>query len=184
MATATADAAVATEDDQVAPVDSLPSEPRTAEENDDAGSQNAAGSPSSPTSKVKGWIKNRFSRGKSIGESGEKEDRKEKKRGFLGGAAFRSSQAHEGHASAENEASSLRDMAMAGRSEDGAGCGESETARDSRGVSPVSSDSEEVEDERNHRGDGLTPPRPLDQSAGRPSSSPARDSRFREEMDQ
>ncbi|KAI9158774.1 Eisosome protein 1 [Paramyrothecium foliicola] len=130
-------------------------------------------SPTSPTSKVKGWIKNRFSRGKSIGEHSDK------KKGFLGGAALRS-EANASATSLENRPSSMRDVALAGKSENERPL----TPMDSRGVSPVSSDDEaEAGPSRRHGNLEMMPPRPIEDPVIRKSSSPTRDSRFREEMD-
>ncbi len=166
------------------------------------------GSASSSKSKsgVKGWIKNRFSRGKSVSEKPEK-DGDEKRRSFFGGASMKGNKSNKSNTSLENRSSSIRDVAMAGKSdkEDGAsdkdvvikdkdsdeeeaavGGGHSEDKEleksDSRGVSPVSTPAAEDKPERESR--GLEPPKPLDDSVARTSSSPTRDSRFKEEMDQ
>ncbi|KAH7318743.1 hypothetical protein B0I35DRAFT_451451 [Stachybotrys elegans] len=132
--------------------------------------------PTSPKAKVKGWIKNRFSRGKSIGEQGDK------KRGFLGGAALRQ-EASGSSTSLDNRPTSMRDVAMAGR-------GESELApalarpTDSRGVSPASdTDSASTERYDDYQDTEMSLPRPLEDPAIRGSQSPTRDSRFREMMD-
>jgi hypothetical protein len=68
--------------------------------------------PTSPTARVKGWIKNRFSRGKSMSEHGEK------KKSFIGGAALRDSAAGGSTASLGNRSSSIRDVTLAGRTGD------------------------------------------------------------------
>lgn len=65
--------------------------------------------PTSPTARVKGWIKNRFSRGKSMSEHGDK------KKSFIGGAALRDSAAGGSTASLGNRSSSIRDVTLAGR---------------------------------------------------------------------
>ncbi|KAK1243509.1 hypothetical protein MKX08_001647 [Trichoderma sp. CBMAI-0020] len=65
--------------------------------------------PTSPTARVKGWIKNRFSRGKSMSEHGEK------KKSFIGGAALRDSAAGGSTASLGNRSLSIRDVTLAGR---------------------------------------------------------------------
>ncbi|KAL7918160.1 hypothetical protein ACQKWADRAFT_304823 [Trichoderma austrokoningii] len=65
--------------------------------------------PTSPTARVRGWIKNRFSRGKSMSEQGEK------KKSFIGGAALRDSAAGGSTASLGNRSSSIRDVTLAGR---------------------------------------------------------------------
>jgi hypothetical protein len=124
---------------------------------------------------VKGWIKNRFSRSKSVSEHNDK------KKGFLGGAALRDSGANASTTSLDNRPTSMRDVAMAGKSEPN----RLSTPHDSRGVSPVSSDNEEEVGESSQRQGGLSmmPPRPIEDPVARTSSSPTRDSRFREEMD-
>ncbi|POR33340.1 Eisosome protein 1 [Tolypocladium paradoxum] len=175
----------------------------TSVESPSSAQRKAEGS-TSPTSKVKGWIKNRFSRGKSATEHGDK------RRSFVGGAAMRESGANGSTASLDNRSTSMRDVAIAGTSgDDHAGHEETgatdtdhgrepvenddETERDSHGVSPVSTPLEEerqlgdkVEEEdkaHNSRLMGMEPPRPIEDPVARTSSSPTRDSRFREEMD-
>ncbi|KAL4728436.1 Eisosome assembly protein [Fusarium chlamydosporum] len=92
----------------------------------------------SPTSKVKGWIKNRFSRGKSLGEK-DREIQGEKRGSFIGGAALNQSAT-----SLDNRATSMRDVALAGRGTHGDSSDrEHDVLHDSRGVSPVSSDSDD-----------------------------------------
>ncbi|OAQ85362.1 eisosome protein 1 protein [Purpureocillium lilacinum] len=182
----------------------------------------------SPTSKVKGWIKNRFSRGKSMSEAGDK------RRSFLGGAAMREHGANGSAASLENRASSMRDVAYAGKAsdehadktsgehaskaldepaskveDDHADVGAAEAGpssashprvaaeeaheQDSHGVSPVSTPLEEEkrlgvdfedDDTRDGRRISIEPPKPIEDPSTRAGSSPNRDSRFREEMDQ
>ncbi|KJK77947.1 hypothetical protein H634G_06914 [Metarhizium anisopliae BRIP 53293] len=158
----------------------------------------------SPTAKVKGWIKNRFSRGKSIGEHDKK------RRSFFGGASLKDHAGDGSAASIENRSASMHEVALAGKSgeehetkhEAAKESAHREAKRDSQGVSPVSPVStpleEELElaDEAKNKGKGveeeerpsrktsLDPPRPIEDPAVRTSSSPTRDSRFREEMDQ
>jgi hypothetical protein len=102
----------------------------------------------------------------------------------------------------------MQDVAMAGKAgtEDAAAhdaaneeSAHENTKRDSQGVSPVSTPLEEErqlgdaadktddgaeEQERPSRKSSLDPPRPIEDPGVRTSSSPTRDSRFREEMDQ
>jgi hypothetical protein len=135
--------------------------------------------PASPTSKVKGWIKNRFSRRKSVVESnGEKGEKGEKRRSFFrGGAALRNDQANASVSSLDNRASSMRDVAMAGRNT------QHLPRTDSQGISLDSSDSSEDEGQsRDRRSLSVMPPRPIEDPAPRSSISPSRDSRFREEI--
>lgn len=131
----------------------------------------------SPTSKVKGWIKNRFSRGKSLGEK-DRESQGVKRSSFIGGAALRDTDANESSTSLDNRATSMRDVALAGRSANAESSDhDRDVLHDSRGISPVSSlsDDEAVP--------AITPPPAIKDPAGRKSQSPSRDSRFREMMD-
>ncbi|KAI8714234.1 hypothetical protein NCS52_01143000 [Fusarium sp. LHS14.1] len=133
----------------------------------------------SPTSKVKGWIRNRFSRGKSLGEK-DRETHGHKRHSFIGGAALRGSDLNHSTTSLDNRPSSMRDVAFAGRS------AEAETSeperRDSRGVSPVSTLEDLTTDKT--RGLAITPPPAIEDPAVRDTPSPSRDSRFKEMMDQ
>ncbi|KAF5025432.1 hypothetical protein F66182_2492 [Fusarium sp. NRRL 66182] len=132
----------------------------------------------SPTSKVKGWIKNRFSRGKSLGEQ-DHESQGDKRRSFIGGAALRESDVNRSATSLDNRATSMRDVALAGRSKNAESSDrERDVLSDSRGVSPVSS----LEDD-GAQGVVMTPPPAIKDPAARESHSPSRDSRFREMID-
>ncbi|KAF7555527.1 hypothetical protein G7046_g6540 [Stylonectria norvegica] len=146
-------------------------------------------SPTSPTSKVKGWIKNRFSRGKSISEP---EKQPEKRRSFVGGAALRGPEANDSTTSLENRVenrpSSMRDVALAGHLAGVSGQTYESTdvssVRDSRGVSPISTpDNERPRSVGSDEDVTITAPRPITDPAVRTSSSPTRDSRFREILD-
>lgn len=165
----------------------------------------------SPTSKVKGWIKNRFSRGKSFGEQDKK------RRSFFGGASMKDKETMDNGSavSIENRSINMHDVALAGKPGDEALGGEETSAgtrlqtagessqygedRDSQGVSPVSTPLEEerelgsktIDDDtretggreaRQRRKDSIEPPPPIDDPVARTSSSPNRDSRFREEL--
>lgn len=137
-------------------------------------------SPISPTSKVKGWIKNRFSRGKSVGEK-DNERHSEKRKSFIGGAALRGSDGNHSTTSFENRPSSMRDVALAGRSKDTEA--DDQDIHDSRGVSPVSTLEDRVTSDT--RDVAITPPPVIEDPAkSRNSQSPTRDSRFRENLDQ
>lgn len=165
--------------------------------------------------RVRGWIKNRFSRAKSIGEHGEKAKKTEllettevpetpqkpegtektEKSGqrrslFRGGSILRrNKQRSASQINLEHRSSSMRDVAMAGKSEGQEGRDEGEAAgpsapRDSRGVSPVSSADDEPESRsRKDRNSGLMSPKHIVNLAPRSSVSPSRDSRFREEIE-
>lgn len=153
--------------------------------NADSSSPNSPSSPTSPTkSKVRGWIKNRFSRGKSVSDGDGK------RRSFFGGAALRDQEANNSTTSLDNRNSSMRDVAMAGKApateEDGA-ADRGRATRDSRGVSPVSTPGEEFCDplsgtEAVEQPTPMTPPKPIADPMVRTSVSPSRDSRFREEI--
>ncbi|KAF4992041.1 hypothetical protein FDECE_13829 [Fusarium decemcellulare] len=136
----------------------------------------------SPTSKVKGWIKHRFSRGKSIGEK-DKDSQGEKRRSFIGGAALRESDLNRSTTSLENRPSSMRDVALAGRSTDAdLSDRDRDGLKDSRGVSPISTLGDDGAE--NPRDMAITPPPPIEDPAVRENHSPSRDSRFKEMMDQ
>lgn len=163
--------------------------------------------PSSPGSKVKGWFRNRLSRGKSLREKHNKGDdahedeqpAKEEKRsrrkslfGRGGGALRKNKHQNASTTSIENRQSSMRDVAMAGKAsedpriETNAGTAGEAARQDSRGVSPVSSiaDEEETRSRRDRDSDmNMLAPRPIGDYPARSSISPNRDSRFREEMD-
>lgn len=130
----------------------------------------------SPTSKVKGWIKNRFSRGKSLGEK-DHESHGDKRGSFVGGAALRDPDTNHSAISLDNRATSMRDVALAGRGTNGEPS-DRDMLHDSRGVSPVSSDSDDDEGVA-----AITPPPAIKDPVGRQSHSPSRDSRFRENLD-
>lgn len=136
-------------------------------------------SPSSHGSKVKGWIKNRFSRGKSISESSDPN----KRRSFFGGAALRD--ANGSASSLDQRASSMRDVALAGKSNTAGGLSPNDARPDSRGVSPVSTPGAERCDplaDVEPSPMPMTPPRPIADLLVRTSVSPSRDSKFREEI--
>ncbi|KAH6606333.1 hypothetical protein Trco_005486 [Trichoderma cornu-damae] len=128
----------------------------------------------SPTARVKGWIRNRFSRGKSMSEAGEK------KKSFVGGAALRDSGPGGSTGSLENRPSSVRDVTLAGRSGEETAGNRAETPldRDSRGVSPVSTGSG-----RSSEFESFETPRAMMDQTPRQGNSPMRDSRFKEMMD-
>lgn len=155
------------------------------------------GDASSPTVKVKGWLKNTFSREKSSGEQNKK------RRSFFGGASMKN-KGTSGNGSAvsiENRSTSMQDDALAGKAgnEVGEPAPHDDGDRDSQGVSPVSSLLEEERDvgakaaendileteageARVGRKKSVEAPRLKDDAVARTSSSPNRDSRFREEL--
>uniref|UniRef100_A0A0B7JWE3 Eisosome protein 1 n=1 Tax=Bionectria ochroleuca TaxID=29856 RepID=A0A0B7JWE3_BIOOC len=139
--------------------------------------------PMSPTSKVKDWIKNRFSRGKSVGEQ---DDPKKKRSSFIGGVSLRKSEANGSTTSLDRRASSLKDVALAGKGRD-EGVQDRTGLVDSEGVSPISSPDDDARPytyEVDAASFTIRPPRPIEDSVHRSSASPTRDSRFKEEIDQ
>lgn len=73
----------------------------------------------------------------------------------------------------------MRDVALAGRGTHGDSSDrEHDVLHDSRGVSPVSSDSDD-----DNQVPAMTPPPAIKDPATRESHSPSRDSRFRENLD-
>ncbi|UKZ83622.1 hypothetical protein TrVFT333_011431 [Trichoderma virens FT-333] len=148
-------------------------EKRAAVDNVDSSQKKSPEGATSPTARVKGWIKNRFSRGKSVSEPGEK------KKSFVGGAALRDSGPGGSTGSLGNRSSSMRDVTLAGR--DGEEVTENHPQplnRDSRGVSPVSSGSG-----RSSELESFETPMAIMDQPPRQGNSPMRDSRFREMMD-
>ncbi|KAG6033082.1 hypothetical protein E4U41_007029 [Claviceps citrina] len=170
-------------------------------------------SSSSPTSKVKGWIKHTFTREKPPGEHNRK------RRTFFGGASMKNKDAsgNDSAVSLVNRPASMNEVALAGkRGDETLGKEQADAAtkletggksaapreeedRDSQGVSPVSTPLEEereLDDQafdggacetekgaaRPSRILGIELPRRIDDDVGRTSSSPNRDSRFREEL--
>lgn len=116
----------------------------------------------------------------------------DKRRSFFGGAAMREQEANNSTTSLDKRSTSLRDVAMAGKGEAGGTAslhseGDQDPDRDSHGVSPASTPLEEerrLGDDGERKGSpGLQPPRPIEDVAKRVSSSPTRDSRFRELID-
>ncbi|VUC34931.1 unnamed protein product [Clonostachys rosea] len=138
--------------------------------------------PISPTSKVKDWIKNRFSRGKSVSEQ---DDPKNKRSSFIGGVSLKKSEANGSTTSLDNRASSLKDVALAGKTRE-EGVQDRSGLVDSEGVSPISSPEDDGRHSR-HDTDAasftIAPPKPFADTVHRSSASPTRDSRFREEID-
>ena len=123
----------------------------------------------SPTAKVRGWIKNRFSRGKSMSE--------DRKRGsFMGGASLKSG-AGGSSASIEDRQLSTHESSLGGGENETTEGDTHETQIDAGDVSSLSSDDLDDSD-----GEGVEPPRVIKDPAVRTSSSPNRDSRFREEI--
>lgn len=103
----------------------------------------------------------------------------EKKKSFVGGAALRDSGPGGSTTSLENRSSSVRDVALAGRSGDEAAENHPQTPTgDSRGVSPVSAGSG-----RSSEIESFETPRAIMDQPPRQGNSPIRDSRFKEMMD-
>ncbi|KAK2028498.1 hypothetical protein LX32DRAFT_653068 [Colletotrichum zoysiae] len=134
----------------------------------------------SPTNKMKEWLKSRFSRPRGRSSAGENAD----ERGFIGGVAL-TRLANESATSLDARSASMREVAIAGKPEaealmspaDGGG-----RIRGSRDVSPVSSDSgsERFVEARDDIHGPVSPPVPIRDTNIHKSSSPTRDSRFRE----
>ncbi|PTB62777.1 hypothetical protein BBK36DRAFT_1162563 [Trichoderma citrinoviride] len=157
-----------------------PAQQETAADLTDSSPKKSPETPTSPTARVKGWIKNRFSRGKSLSEPDEK------KKSFVGGAALREPGPGGSTASLDNRSTSIREVTLAGRGapETGGVPGTADVHphllnRDSRGVSPVSSGSGRSSDI-----ESFETPQPIMDQPPRQGNSPMRDSRFREMMDQ
>ncbi|CCF42261.1 hypothetical protein CH063_12308 [Colletotrichum higginsianum] len=137
----------------------------------------------SPTNKMKEWLKSRFSRPRGRSSAGENAE----DRGFVGGVAL-TRLANESATSLDGRSASMREVAIAGKtrvevSNSSAGYEDSgHKARNSRDVSPVSSDSESEHfvEARDDLEGPVSPPVPIRDPGLHKSSSPTRDSRFRE----
>ncbi|GKT49300.1 uncharacterized protein ColSpa_09481 [Colletotrichum spaethianum] len=172
------DSAVAGEPSEVSPA---------SDEHEGSIQQRKPRSPSesgSPTNKMKEWLKSRFSRPRGRSSAGENAE----ERGFIGGVAL-TRLANESATSLDARSASMREVAIAGKS--GAEAprspppgheGDGSRARDSRDVSPVSSDSESERfvEARDDLEGPVSPPVPIKDPSLHKSSSPTRDSRFRE----
>lgn len=142
--------------------------------------------------KVRGWLKNRLSRGKSLVEKDNSGEKADKRRSIFGGLSKKERAVNGSAASIENRSSSIRDVALAGKGEDKTESAaikeeskETEEVErpDSSGVSPVSTPGgggDNFEDARQSR--SLEVPKAVEEEAGRLSSSPAPGSRFKEEI--
>jgi hypothetical protein len=160
-------------------------------ENADAASpeQSTPMSPTSPGdgSKVKNWLKTKFSRRSGKAEkpsTNEKEREKNKpEKAFIGGAALTGASANNSTASLSAKPSSVRDVALAGKSKE-------ETEPEDRGRSkrrdsevsalsqPVGDvNEEEFQEARDNFDEDLAPPPTF---VAEKSSSPAREARFTE----
>ncbi|KAF6827425.1 hypothetical protein CPLU01_09101 [Colletotrichum plurivorum] len=145
----------------------------------------------SPTHKVKEWFKSRFSRPRGRSAAGESPP---EERGFIGGVAL-TRLANESATSLDARSTSMREVAIAGKSGDRSRSGArtprspyeyfGSSARDSKNVSPVSSDdeSEHFVEARDDLEGPISPPAPIRDPSTQKSSSPTRDSRFREIME-
>lgn len=157
----------------------------------------AAADGTSPTSKVKHWLRSRFTRGRSWSGATEDEDAK---RGFIGGAALRES--NDSNVSLSNHSASMAEVAYAGKSREqqeapptSAPTDQSATdAADNsssrgrvRSIGSEESDGEVFQEAPETLTPGavsplseMTPPRPIRELNDSKNSSPTRDSRFRE----
>jgi hypothetical protein len=150
-------------------------------------------SPSSPGdgSKVKNWLKTKFSRRMSKPQKPsiiEKE--KEPEKSFVGGAALTGASANNSTVSLGAKPSSVRDVAMAGKAKEQETEPEPEPEERGRGkrrdseVSALSEpvgdvDEEEFQEARDNFDEDLAPPPTF---VAEKSSSPARSARFHEEI--
>ncbi|KAI0123113.1 hypothetical protein BJ170DRAFT_126437 [Xylariales sp. AK1849] len=138
----------------------------------------------SPTGKVKGWFKSRFSRGsKSDDDKPKDKDRKS----FIGGHVLTGLESgNASTASVDNRGSSVRAVAMAGTSKQKTNTSDYQSAVQSPttdDVSPMSSSSDEEyfrDEARDQMGAGLSTPRPIEDPSSTTSHSPVRDSKFHE----
>jgi hypothetical protein len=148
-------------------------------------------SPSSPGdgSKVKNWLKTKFSRRMSKPQKpSTTEKEKEPEKSFVGGAALTGASANNSTASLEAKPSSVRDVAMAGKAKEQEAEPEpEERGRGKRRDSEVSAlsepvrdaDEEEFQEARDNFDEDLAPPPTF---VAEKSGSPARSARFHEEI--
>jgi hypothetical protein len=148
-------------------------------------------SPSSPGdgSKVKNWLKTKFSRRMSKPQKpSTTEKEKEPEKAFVGGAALTGASANNSTTSLGAKPSSVRDMAMAGKAKEQEAEPEpEERGRGKRRDSEVSAlsepvgdvDEEEFQEARDNFDEDLAPPPTF---VAEKSSSPARSARFHEEI--
>ncbi|RDW68468.1 hypothetical protein BP5796_09125 [Coleophoma crateriformis] len=140
-------------------------------------------------SKVKNWLKTKFSRRMSKGQKPVREENSDK--GFSGGAAYTGASVHNGSTtSVENRSSSVREVALAGKSTDAAGKSTDADAEERirwsqlrvSDTSTISSldGGDEFEEARDNFDTGLAPPPTFPAGPAKGSSSPVRDSKFRE----
>ncbi|KAI8234325.1 hypothetical protein K4K55_004782 [Colletotrichum sp. SAR 10_96] len=135
----------------------------------------------SPTHKMKEWLKSRFSRPRGRSAAGENPP---EERGFIGGVAL-TRLANESATSLDGRSGSMREVAIAGKS---GSKSVGESPRSPMGhddVSPITSDdeSERFVEARNDLKGPISPPPTLKDPSKHKSSSPTRDSRFREMME-
>lgn len=148
-------------------------------------------SPSSPGdgSKVKNWLKTKFSRRMSKPQKpSTTEKEKEPEKSFVGGAALTGASANNSTVSLGAKPSSVRDVAMAGKAKEQEAEPEpEERGRGKRRDSEVSAlsepvgdvDEEEFQEARDNFDEDLAPPPTF---VAEKSSSPARSARFHEEI--
>jgi hypothetical protein len=148
-------------------------------------------SPSSPgdSSKVKNWLKTKFSRRMSKPQKpSATEKEKEPEKAFVGGAALTGASANNSTTSLGAKPSSVRDVAMAGKAKEQEAEPEpEERGRGKRRDSEVSAlsepvgdiDEEEFQEARDNFDEDLAPPPTF---VAEKSSSPARSARFHEEI--
>ena len=148
-------------------------------------------SPSSPGdgSKVKNWLKTKFSRRMSKPQKpSTTEKEKEPEKAFVGGAALTGASANNSTTSLGAKPSSVRDVAMAGKAKEQEAEPEpEERGRGKRRDSEVSAlsepvgdvDEEEFQEARDNFDEDLAPPPTF---VAEKSSSPARSARFHEEI--
>ncbi|KAI0977357.1 hypothetical protein F4678DRAFT_11203 [Xylaria arbuscula] len=133
-------------------------------------SGNLEDGPKSP-SKIRTWLKSRFSRDQSQGKTNQ--------RGFIGGVSLTGNRDNQSSTSLDDRGGSMREVAMAGRN---SSLPRSRLERDSEPRSPTGNASEDEfsQAELDDLPRGLVPPRPIRDSSPAQSRSPGRDSRFHE----
>ena len=145
-------------------------------------------SPSSPSdgSKVKNWLKTKFSRRMSKAQQSSASTSAEKEKdagsGFVGGAALTGASADDSSASLGAKSSSVRDVAMAGKAKEPEVPQRGRPEKRDSEVSALSeagpADDEEFQEARDNFDEDLAPP-PTFSAKG---NSPVRSAKFTEEL--
>ena len=154
------------------------------------------GDPPSPSSRMKNWLKSRFTRPRAKSTNNATDETAPGK-GFIGGVALaKLREPNASMSSLDQHSASIREVAMAGRGSSSVtrddepadrttrgrlGFPKTRTEDDAASVSSLSSD-EEFTEARSDLSGRITPPRPIHDPASN-RGSPVRESRFSENLE-